>query len=142
KAVRGIMVFLQSHGIGTQRAVRIYKNYGDQALDIVRANPYRLASDVWGFGFKLADELAGRLGIERESPLRARAALRYILQELSGEGHVAYPEVALLEGRFPGSLQELTDVVASIPPEVLRQAVEEEKKAGEVVREPQTDEPL
>ncbi len=100
KAVRNIMVFLQSHGIGTQRAVRIYKTYGDQAIDLVRANPFRLASDVWGFGFKTADELAGRLGVEPESPLRARAALRFILQELSGKGHVAYPEAARPRRQF------------------------------------------
>src|SRR5262249_6043733 len=80
KAVRGLMVFLQSQGVGTGRAVRIYKTYGEQALEVVRANPYRLAADVWGFGFKTADELAGRLGIDRASPLRARAALRYVLQ--------------------------------------------------------------
>src|SRR5258708_1502618 len=60
KAVRHIMVFLQSNGIGTARAVRIYKTYGDQAVEIVRANPYRLASDVWGFGFETADALARR----------------------------------------------------------------------------------
>src|SRR5207249_8123861 len=83
KAVRGIMVFLQSHGVGTARAVRIYKTYGERALDLVRANPYRLAADVWGFGFQTADELAQRLGIDRASPLRARAALRYVLQQLS-----------------------------------------------------------
>src|SRR5713101_4007166 len=90
KVVRSIMVFLQSHGVGTARAVRIYKTYGEQAIEMVRANPYRLATDIWGVGFRTADELAARLGIERESPLRARAALRYILQQLSQEGHVAY----------------------------------------------------
>ena len=58
KAVRGIIVFLQSHGIGTAKAVRIYKTYGDQAVELVRANPYRLATDIWGVGFKTADELA------------------------------------------------------------------------------------
>ena len=80
------MVFLQSHGVGTARAVRIYKTYGDQAVELVRANPYRLATDIWGVGFKTADELAGRLGIDRASPLRARAALRYVLQALSHGG--------------------------------------------------------
>ena len=68
------MVFLQSHGVGTARAVRIYKTYGDQAVELVRANPYRLATDIWGVGFQTADELAERLGIDRASPLRARAA--------------------------------------------------------------------
>lgn len=142
KAVRGIMVFLQSHGIGTQRAVRIYKTYGDQAVELVRANPYRLATDIWGVGFKTADELAGRLGVDPHSPLRARAALRFLLQELSSDGHVAYPESAVLEGKFPDSLRDLRDVVASIPPEVRRDAVEQERQAGDIVREPEASEPL
>src|SRR5205807_4048905 len=92
KAIRGIMIFLQSHGIGTARATRIYKTYGERALEVVRANPYRLATDIWGIGFQTADELAGRLGIDRSSPLRAQAALRYVLQQLSNDGHVGFPE--------------------------------------------------
>ena len=92
KAVRGIMLFLQSHGVGTARAVRIYKTYGDQAVELVRANPYRLATDIWGVGFKTADDLAERLGVDRTSPFRARAALKYVLGELSHEGHVGFPE--------------------------------------------------
>src|SRR5215831_8216640 len=97
KAVRDIMVFLQSHGVGTARAVRIYKTYGEQALELVRSNPYRLATDIWGVGFRTADDLAARLGIDRGSPLRARAALRYVLQQLSNEGHVGFPEAAVIE---------------------------------------------
>src|SRR5579872_4850296 len=92
KAVRDLMVFLQSHGVGTARAVRIYKTYGDQALDTVRADPYRLATDVWGIGFQVADDLARRLGLDPNSVQRARAALRFVLQEASGQGHVACPE--------------------------------------------------
>src|SRR5215471_12920746 len=65
KAVRNIMVFLQSYGVGTARAVRIYKTYGEQAVELVRANPYSLATDIWGVGFQTADQLAGRLGIDR-----------------------------------------------------------------------------
>jgi exodeoxyribonuclease V alpha subunit len=87
KAVRSIMVFLQSHGIGTARAVRIYKTYGDQATELVRANPYRLTADVWGFGFHTADELARRLGMDPASPQRARAAVRYVLREHGNDGH-------------------------------------------------------
>src|SRR5581483_12261685 len=67
KAVRNIMVFLQSYGVGTARAVRIYKTYGEQAVELVRANPYRLATDIWGVGFKTADELASQLGIDPAS---------------------------------------------------------------------------
>ena len=133
KAVRGIMVFLQSNGVGTSRAVRIYKTYGDQAVEMVRANPYRLATDIWGVGFKTADELASRLGIDRASPLRARAALRYVLQQLSQEGHVAYPEVGVLE-----KTAELTQISR----EILADAVEQERQAGDLVREPNAEEPL
>jgi exodeoxyribonuclease V alpha subunit len=132
KAVRDIMVFLQSHGVGTGRAVRIYKTYGDQAVELVKDNPYRLATDVWGFGFKTADELAYRLGINRSSPLRARAALRYVLQEASQQGHVGAPEDAIVR-----QTAELT----SIPEEIVRAAVEHERQAGDVVREPGGDEP-
>jgi exodeoxyribonuclease V alpha subunit len=120
------MVFLQSHGIGTARAVRIYKTYGDAAVSTVRENPYRLATDIWGVGFRTADELAGRLGIDRASPLRARAALKYVLQELSGEGHVGFPEAGVIE-RTADLTQISTDIV--------RAAVEHEREAGEVVRE-------
>ncbi len=74
KAVRDIMVFLQSHGIGTARALRIYKTYGDQAVAKVREDPYRLATDIWGIGFQTADELARRLGLDPQSVERARAA--------------------------------------------------------------------
>src|SRR5437764_6401877 len=92
KAVRAIMVFLQSHGMGTARAVRVYKTYGEHAIEIVQANPYRLATDIWGVGFHSADQLAERLHIDRNSPLRAQAAVRFVLQELSHEGHCAFPE--------------------------------------------------
>ncbi|HZV05522.1 MAG TPA: ATP-dependent RecD-like DNA helicase [Gemmataceae bacterium] len=132
KAVRDILVFLQSHGVGTGRAVRIYKTYGDQAVELVKNNPYRLATDVWGFGFKTADELAGRLGIDRSSPLRARAALRFVLQEASQEGHVGAPEEAIVR-----QTAELTN----IPEETVRAAVEHERQAGDVVREPGGEEP-
>jgi exodeoxyribonuclease V alpha subunit len=95
RAVRDIMVFLQSHGLGTAHAFRIYKTYGDRALDIVKTNPYRLADDIWGIGFQTADELALKLGFERQALPRAQAALRYILQEASRDGHCAYPEEAV-----------------------------------------------
>jgi exodeoxyribonuclease V alpha subunit len=132
KGVRNIMVFLQSHGVGTARAVRIYKTYGEQAVEMVRANPYRLAADVWGFGFKTADELAGRLGVDPASPFRARAALRYQLQELSHEGHVGFPEAGAIER---------TAEMTGISSEVLAAAVEAERQAGDVVREPAGEEP-
>jgi exodeoxyribonuclease V alpha subunit len=129
KAVREIMVFLQSYGVGVARAVRIYKTYGDQALELVRANPYRLANDIWGVGFKTADELAGRLGIDRNSPLRAQAALRFVLLELSHEGHCGYPEAEVLRQ---------TGTLTGIDEPILAQAVETllgDAGKGELVRE-------
>src|SRR5207248_5037068 len=95
-AVRKIMVFLHSYGIGTARAVRIYKTYGEQAIELVKANPYRLSTDIWGVGFQTADELALKLGLPRDSPFRAQAAVRHVLQEASGDGHVGFPEEVLL----------------------------------------------
>src|SRR5262249_932765 len=118
KAVRHIMVFLQSNGIGTGRAVRIYKAYGDQAVDIVRANPYRRAADVWGFGFETADALARRLGIDPHSTDRARAALCWVLQQLSEEGHIGHSEK---------SVMEQTADLTSIPLAVVQQSVEMER---------------
>lgn len=97
KAVREIMVFLQSHGVGTARAVRIYKTYGDEAVERVRENPYRLALDIHGIGFRTADALAQRLGVPRDSLIRAQAGVRHVLQELSGEGHCAAERDSLIE---------------------------------------------
>jgi len=89
KVVRDIMVFLQSHGVGTARAVRIYKTYGDAAIEQVRNDPYRLALDIRGIGFKTADELANSLGVAKDSMLRAQAGVRHVLQELCDHGHCA-----------------------------------------------------
>ncbi len=128
RAVRSIMVFLQSNGVGTARAVRIYKTYGDRAVAMVRENPYRLATEVWGFGFDTADQLARRLGIDPASPLRARAALRYKLQQLSYDrGHCAYPEAALIDE---------TTVMTGIDRAVIAEAVEHHRREEELVREP------
>jgi exodeoxyribonuclease V alpha subunit len=132
KAVRAVMVFLQSHGVGTARAVRIYKTYGEQAIDMVRANPYRLATDIWGVGFQTADELAARLGFDPASPLRAGAAVRYVLQQLSKEGHVGFPEDAVIDR---------TAELLQIDREVVVAAVEAARAEGELVRETATDEP-
>jgi exodeoxyribonuclease V alpha subunit len=126
KAVRGILVFLQSHGIGTNRALRIYKTYGDQAIEVVRANPYRLATDIWGVGFKSADEIALKIGFDRESPLRALAAVRYVLQELSNEGHCGYPESEVIS-----KTAELTGIATSTITSVIEQGIGE----GEFVRD-------
>ena len=126
QAVRKIMVFLHSYGIGTARAVRIYKQYGEQAIELVRANPYRLSTDIWGVGFQTADELALKLGVPRDSPYRAQAAVRHVLSEATGDGHVGFPEELAME-----AAQSLTQIT----PDGIRDAVEQLRITDEIVRD-------
>ena len=98
KVVRDIMLFLHAHGLGTNRAVRIYKSYGEEAIQMIRADPYRLARDIHGIGFHSADGVAEKLGLQADSLLRARAALEHLLDQATTEGHCALPRRELLEG--------------------------------------------
>src|SRR5258705_6953 len=91
KAVREIMVFLHSHGVGTARAVRIFKTYGADAIQVMTENPYRLARDIRGIGFKTADAIAMKLGIEKAAMIRVRAGISYALAEAMDEGHCGLP---------------------------------------------------
>jgi exodeoxyribonuclease V alpha subunit len=97
KVIREIMVFLHSNGVSTSRAVRIYKTYGDEAIEKVRANPYTLAKDIHGIGFKTADQIAQKVGIPVDSLIRACAGLNHVLLEATSEGHCALP-VEFLKG--------------------------------------------
>src|SRR2546422_2915620 len=97
QVIRDIMVFLHSHGVGTARAVRIYKTYGTDAIARVQENPYRLALDIHGIGFKTADMLAQRLGIPRDAVIRAQAGVRHVLQEFADDGHCAVHHEELIE---------------------------------------------
>jgi exodeoxyribonuclease V alpha subunit len=106
KVIREIMIFLQSHGVSTARAVRIYKTYGADAIPLVTENPYRLARDIHGIGFKTADQIAQQLGIEKTSMLRARAGITYALLEAVSHGHCALPEAELLP--LAGTLLEIS----------------------------------
>lgn len=126
RGVRDIMVFLQSYGLGTARAVRIYKQYGDRAVEMVKSNPYRLTTDIWGVGFKTADELAMRLGVPKDSPLRARAAVRFVLQDLCTRGHVGHPEAGVAQ---------MTIDLTGIDTEIVREAIESARVEDEVVRD-------
>jgi exodeoxyribonuclease V alpha subunit len=112
--------------VSTSRAFRIYKTYGPSAVETVRADPYRLARDIWGIGFKTADQIAERLGIDRHSPLRARAGVEYALYQLTEQGHCAYPRDGLIQ-----CCVELLD----IPPEIVESAVAEGVSSGRLVRE-------
>lgn len=96
KNVRQIMSFLFSHGVSTTRAFRIHKIYGDKAIELVQRDPYRLARDIKGIGFLIADTIAMRLGIAKDSDLRARAGLEFVLGELTANGHTAYVRNDLL----------------------------------------------
>jgi exodeoxyribonuclease V alpha subunit len=121
KAIRDIMVFLQSHGVGTQRAVRIYKTYGVDAIRLVSENPYRLARDIRGIGFPTADLVAGRLGIEKTAMIRARAGVSYALTEAVDQGHCALPEDDLL-----ARAASLLEIPADILDDALRQELRDE----------------
>lgn len=132
RAVRDIMVFLQSHGIGPGRAVRIYKTYGPNAVARVRENPYRLARDVEGIGFKIADELAQRLGIPPDSPLRARAAVHHVLQELARGGHCA---------ALCSVLVTQTSALLGVDPSVVEAALQGEIDSGALLLDPLRGEP-
>jgi exodeoxyribonuclease V alpha subunit len=90
------MLFLHSHGVGTSRAVRIYKTYGPEAVRVVSEDPYRLARDIRGIGFRTADRIAERLGVERTAMIRVRAGISFALAEAMEEGHCGLPEEQLV----------------------------------------------
>ena len=96
KVVREIMVFLHEHGVGTARAVRIYKTYGADAVQVMTENPYRLARDIRGIGFKTADAIAMKLGIEKTAMIRVRAGISFALTEAMDEGHCGLPTEELV----------------------------------------------
>lgn len=97
REIKVLMLFLQSHNIAAGLAARIYKAYGAQALEIVRTDPYRMGKDVWGIGFRTADELALKLGLPEGSPSRLSAGLKHVLSQATGEGHMFLPEDELLQ---------------------------------------------
>src|SRR5881392_2652328 len=96
KAIKEVMVFLQGVGVSTSLAVRIYKKYGDASISVVRNEPYRLAADVWGIGFKTADTIATSVGIAPDSPERVKAGLQYTLSQATDDGHCYLPQPQLV----------------------------------------------
>ena len=126
KIIRDIMVFLHSHGVSTSRAVRVYKTYGENAVETVRANPYALARDIPGIGFKTADQIAHHIGVPHDSVLRACAGLEHALLEATGQGHCALP------------LDQLRDEAArllSVNEPVILTALQRAEADGLLVRE-------
>jgi exodeoxyribonuclease V alpha subunit len=124
KIVREIMVFLHSHGVGTARAVRIFKTYGADAVQVMSENPYRLARDIRGIGFKTADAIAMRLGIEKTAMIRVRAGISYALTEAMDDGHCGLPTEELVP-----LAQGLLEVAA----ELVRTALDLELAEGTII---------
>lgn len=117
KDIREVMIFLQSHGISTTYALKIYNNYGDNSINVIKTNPYRLSEDIFGIGFKTADKIALMTGVEKDSPFRIKAGIIHLLREAEDEGHCYFPYEEFIEivesflctelGRITGSLREL-----------------------------------
>ncbi len=124
KAVREIMMFLHGHGVGTARAVRIFRTYGADAVQVMSENPYRLARDIRGIGFRTADAIAMRLGIGKSAMIRLRAGVSHALTEAMDDGHCGLPAAELL----PGAAELL-----EAPEDLVRTAIDEEMAAGNVV---------
>ena len=96
KAIRDIMVFLKDHGVSDNLAGKIHRQYGDDSITILKENPYRMADDIWGVGFRIADNLALNIGIERSSQFRIRSGLKFALEEAKNQGHMFLPEAELI----------------------------------------------
>jgi len=126
RAIRAIMLFLQGHGINVGQAARIYKTYGEKAVAVLRQNPYRLADEIVGIGFRGADRIAANLGIPRDAPQRLEAGLLYALDQAAGEGHCFLPEAELLS-----NAAELLE----IKQEQIQESLIELVRRGDVLRD-------
>jgi exodeoxyribonuclease V alpha subunit len=124
KVIREIMLFLHANGVGTSRAVRIYKTYGTEAVQLISENPYRLARDIRGIGFLTADRVAEKLGIEKTAMIRVRAGISFALAEAMDEGHCGLPI---------DELTQLTEKLIEVPSPLILSALALELEAGEVV---------
>ena len=132
KVVREIMVFLHSHRVGTARAVRIFRTYGADAVQVMSENPYRLARDIRGIGFRTADAIAMRLGIEKTATVRVRAGVGHALTEAMDDGHCGLPT---------GKLLPLAASLLEAPEDLVHSAVEQELAEGNVVADRVGDTP-
>jgi exodeoxyribonuclease V alpha subunit len=127
KAIKEVMVFLQGVGVSTSLAVRIYKKYGDGSISVVRSEPYRLAAEVWGIGFKTADAIAQAVGIPHDSPQRVQAGIQYTLSEAADNGHCYLPE--------PNLLTDAAQILG-VDADLVRACLAELAAAEGVIREP------
>ncbi|HEY0497381.1 MAG TPA: ATP-dependent RecD-like DNA helicase, partial [Kutzneria sp.] len=121
KAIKEVMLFLQGVGVSTSLGVRIYKTYRDDSIRVVKEEPYKLAADVWGIGFKTADVLAKAVGIPHDSPQRVKAGIQFTLSEASGDGNCFLPQDELV-----AKAVEILEVSSVLVGECLRELVAEE----------------
>lgn len=126
KEIKNIMIFLQNYGVSTSFSAKIFKTYGSDSIRTVRENPYRLADDIWGIGFKTADALAEKMGWSKEDPLRCRSGLFYTLNQLSEDGHVYATREQLIQ-----KASELLD----ISPDPLEKALTVAAMSGDLVED-------
>ena len=132
KVVREIMIFLHTHGIGSARAARIFKTYGADALEVMSENPYVLSRDIRGIGFKVADSIAMKLGVDRGAPVRIRAGINYALSEAMGDGHCGLPH---------GELFKLAKELLGVELDLIEPALRAEAEEGNVVEDSVEGEP-
>ena len=128
KEIKNIMLFLQGHDVSTTHATKIYKTYGSDSIRVVKENPYRLADDIWGIGFRTADTIAEKLGVEKETAVRLRSGLLYTLNRLSDEGHCYARRDQLLK-----TGAELLAVEESVLPAVLDEMVRQDDVKTELI---------
>ena len=134
QGVRDVMLFLQSHGASPAYAMRIFRRYGNETVAVIRENPYRLADEVFGVGFRTADAIAQRLGVAADSSYRLQAGVRYVLDGANGEGHVFLPRDALIAGAVEILGAEEAKVTAALDELLLSgQLVQEENVADHPV---------
>ena len=123
QAIKEVMLFLQGHGVSTSLAIKIYKHYGDEAIEIVSRDPYRLATDIFGIGFLTADKIAQNLGLAPDSPQRIAAGVLYVLNTATDNGHVFLPRDVLVE--------QAAEALA-VPPDAVEEGVERLAQRGDV----------
>ena len=126
REIREVMVFLQSYGIGTGYAMRIFRQYGAGTVAVLKDNPYRMAIDIPGIGFTIADRIAQKLGISSDSPMRVRAGVQHVLNQLIAEGHV-YAPAEILAAHSAQTLQ--------VKLEMAREGIEQARLAEEIIVE-------
>lgn len=114
KSIREVMIFLQSHQVSPVYAQKIFKTYGDKSIQKVKENPYHLARDIFGIGFKMADKIAAAMGIEKSSPKRIDSGIEYVLSELSNEGNVCFPAQPFVKE---------SESILEAPPELIQERI-------------------